>query len=384
MKKLTLFLALLTAFNLLFADIISDKKHNFSLDIPEGFDIKDANENNYSYHFSHPNIPVQFILKVEHQTGQSAKTILESNLKKLNATFETASVNWESEIPDSVGSFEMKLDQAYKGWGVSAQLESDDGWNFITVLAWAPAPQFDACQQFIIALLNSLTKNDQTCGKPGIFMAYAFPKEGTKKLSLDIGGYKIQTSIDKSDEEANQYLIDLEFSVLTLYANHPLWKEAWQRYYRLVFRDTYGRMETVSEDINKALFPVCRKERPEAPDTAYLTRLLSWVQRFEYQRDQKKNSSDLTPPLKALTGSGNDCDSRSLLLSSIMQHGGYDSILLISKEYSHAMCAVDVQGQGQRFDTDYGSYLMCETTAKVTPGIISVNHQDRSKWIVVD
>lgn len=384
MKKLTLFLASLLAFNVLFADIISDKKYNFTLDIPEGFNVKDANEENYSYHFEHPNIPVSFVLKIENKPEHTADEVLETNLKKLKATYETAPVYWESDVQDQIGSFEMTLDQAYKGWAVTANLYTEKGGDFITLLCWAPKAQFDACQQFIISLLNSLTVSDITCQTPGIFMAYAFPKEGDKSVNLNIGGKKITSKIDKTDEEASQFLVDLEFGVLSLYANHPMWKEAWQRYYRLIFRDNYGRLSRVSEDIFAKIYPDCEKKRKEDPQTEYVSRLLSWVQGFKYERKQGKYSSDLTPPVMAVCGDGNDCDSRSLLMCCIMQRAGIDSILLISREYSHALCAFDIRGQGQTFETSYGSYLMCETTAPVTPGMIAQEHADRSKWIVVD
>ncbi|MCF0243097.1 MAG: hypothetical protein HUK25_10685 [Treponema sp.] len=385
MKKSVIILFVLFAFSSLFAEIISDKHHNFSVDLPEGFNIVQADEEHYSYLFSHPNIPVSLVLKVENKEEHAATDVFSIQMRKLKATYEEAPVYWRSNGgEDLIGSFEMTLDKEYKGWGVTACLESDNGFNFITLLAYAPKGQFDMCQQFIISLLNSLTVNDETCEKPGIFMAYAFPKEGNKNIALNIGKKKISTTIDKSDEEASQYLVDLEFAVLSLYANHPLWKEAWQRYYRLVFRDNYGRLSKASKDIHKALYEDCKKARKEDPDTEYVSRLLSWVQGFKYERNQTAHSSDLTPPVLALCGDGNDCDSRSLLLCCIMQKSSINSILLISREYSHALCAFDVKGQGQRFETDYGSFLMCETTAPVTPGMIAQEHADRSKWILVD
>lgn len=381
MKKLTIFLISLLAFNFLFADIISDKNFNFTLDIPEGFNVKDANEASYSYHFEHPNIPVQFILKIYEKENSSSFSILEEAMSKLKAKASFDRVLWEGN-DCTVSQFDMNLGKDYSGWACSAPLEVKD--SYITVITYADKDKAPACQQFMISLLNSLTVSDITCQNPGLFMAYAFPKEGDKTVNLNIGGKKITSKIDKTDEEASQFLVDLEFGVLSLYASHPMWKEAWQRYYRLIFRDNYGRLSRVSEDIFARLYPECEKKRKDDPNTEYVSRLLSWVQDFKYERHQTKASSDLTPPVMAVCGDGNDCDSRSLLMCCIMQRAGIDSILLISREYSHALCAFDIMGQGQTFETSYGSYLMCETTAKVTPGMIAQEQADRSKWIVVD
>lgn len=381
MKKLTIFLISLLAFNFLFADIISDKNYNFTLDIPEGFNVKDANEASYSYHFEHPNIPVQFILKIYEKENSSSFSILEEAMSKLKAKASFDRVLWEGN-DCTVSQFDMNLGKDYSGWACSAPLEVKD--SYITVITYADKDKAPACQQFMISLLNSLTVSDITCQNPGLFMAYAFPKEGDKTVNLNIDGKKITSKIDKTDEEASQFLVDLEFGVLSLYASHPMWKEAWQRYYRLIFRDNYGRLSRVSEDIFARLYPECEKKRKDDPNTEYVSRLLSWVQDFKYERHQTKASSDLTPPVMAVCGDGNDCDSRSLLMCCIMQRAGIDSILLISREYSHALCAFDIMGQGQTFETSYGSYLMCETTAKVTPGMIAQEQADRSKWIVVD
>jgi len=381
MKKLYAFLISFFLISCLFADIINDRKLNFSLDIPEGFNVIDADEEHYSYHFEHPNIPVQFILKVSENVNASALEVLETNMTKLRAKASYDRVNWEG-IETGISQFEMNLGKDYSGWAVCAPLQEND--KFISVITYADKDKAPACQQFMISLLNSLTVSGETCATPGVFMAYAYPSEGKKNVFVSIGGKKINSSIDKCDEEASQFLVDMEFGVLKLYANHPMWKEAWQRYYRLVFRDNYGRLSKVSDDIYAKIFPECLKARRDDPNTEYVTRMLSWVQDLRYERNQKNQASDLTPPVQALCGVGSDCDSRSLLLCCIMQKAGIDSILLISREFSHALCAFDIPGQGQTFETNYGSYLMCETTAKVTPGMIAQDHMDRSKWIVVD
>ncbi len=380
-KNFTIILAILISLSI-HAEILRDPDLNFTLDIPEGFNLTSSDPDRDSYFFTHPEISVNLVLKVYEKENSSSFDILETAMSKLKAKASYDRVLW-CENDCTVSDFSMTLDQNYKGWAVSSPLEKEN--RYIALLAYCPEEAFRNCSQFIISTLNSLSVSEKTSENPGVFVTYAFPKEGKQTVKLNAGGKKITTAFDKSDADANQFVVDLEFGVFTLYASHKYWKEAWQRYYRIVFRDSYGRLSQCAKDIKKALYDDCIEKRPESPETEYLTRLLTWVQSFEYSRDTVTPSkADLTPPVMAVMGKGNDCDSRSLLLCTLMQHAGIDSILLVSKEYRHAMCAFDVSGQGQRFDTDYGSYLMCETTAKVTPGMIAQEHADRSKWIVVD
>lgn len=382
MKKIFIIAVLFTFVSGLFAEILVDRSLNYSLDIPEGFELASADESGNSLMFTHPNINVQFVLKVYNQEKSSSLDVLKIAMGKLNAKASYDGVIWFGN-DCAISSFEMTLDKSYKGWSVCAPLEKSN--SYIVLISYAPEKEFEGCQQFIISILNSLSVSDETAQNPGVFVTYAFPKSGDKKITLEIGGNKIATTIDKSAEEANQFAVDLEFGVFSLYVSHNLWKEAWQRYYRLVFRDSYGRLSGVADDIYKSLYPKSKKQNPKSPNTALLTTLLSWTQDFQYKRETGKNATDFTPPVSVILGAGNDCDSRSMLLCCLMQHYKVDSILLISREYSHAMCAFDIpEAQGQKFDTEYGSYIMCETTAHVTPGMIAQEHADRTKWIVVD
>ena len=365
-----------------FAMILSDPVLNYSLDVPEAYELAAADDNGNSLLFTHPNMNVQIVTKVFTVADTSSKEILEISMNKLNADASYDGVTWCGS-DCTISFYEMTLDKKNKGRGVCAPLSKKD--SYLVVLAFVPEDEFDLYQSFIISILNSLSVDDVTLQNPGVFVTYAFPKSGDKKINLEIGGQKINSVIDKNDEEANQYIVELEYGVLLAYANHPLWKEAWQRYYRLIFRDSYGRLSRVADDVYASLYPISKKENPASPRTALLTTLLSWTQGFEYKRAEEKTDTDFTPPVSAILGVGNDCDSRSMLLCCLMQHYGVDSIMLISREYSHAMCAFDIpEALGQKFDTEYGSYIMCETTANVTPGIIAQDHADRSKWIIVD
>jgi hypothetical protein len=71
-------------------------------------------------------------------------------------------------------------------------------------------------------------------------------------------------------------------------------------------------------------------------------------------------------------------------MAIVLERLGIDCVLMISREYSHAMVGVGVPGGGQRFTVDGRAYLVAETTAKVAIGLIDAGQADRSKWLGVD
>ena len=73
-----------------------------------------------------------------------------------------------------------------------------------------------------------------------------------------------------------------------------------------------------------------------------------------------------------------------MLISILLNYAGLDSAILISREYSHAVVVTDIPAPGQTFSMENGrEYLIGETTAKVTWGMIAQEHSDRTKWIAV-
>ena len=365
----------------LFAEKITDRDFGFSLDIPEGFEIADYTQDGMSYVFSHPNIPVTLIMKItEEKQASSAAEVLKKNLNKLSARGETDSFNWNG-TSCGISSFTMTLDDKYFGWSVAAPVKIKG--HYVVLFCYAPESK-KGCEQFIISTVNSLCIDSEYLNSPGIVTSYAFPSEGRKAISLQIGGKQIKSSLDKVDEEAAKFVIDLEYAVLNLYANHKMWKEAWQRYYRMIYRDNAGRLQQTAADIYKALYPDLKKSAPQDADIKYAQALLSWVQGFGYERAKSKSESDFTSLPAAISGKGSDCDSRSMLISALLNYTGINTALLISREYSHAMVVTDIPAPGQTFSMEDGrEYLMGETTAHVTWGTIAANHADRTKWMCV-
>lgn len=363
------------------AYIVHNDSYEFSFDIPEGY-VYDSNSNQKnSFSFNHPNIPVTFLIKIyDGKEYKSSEYTLKNSIKNIQNNPETDNFKW-NESNCSIAELNFKIDQDYSGWAVCSPLKKEN--SYIVMLCYCPSSEAEICNQFIISTLNSLCTDTNYYCYPGIILAYAFPKEGNKKVSLTLYGKKLNFVLDKSDEEASQYLVDLEFSVLSLYLQHNLWKEAWQRYYRIIFRDSWGRLKNCMEVMLNTFIPYAEKINPEKPDLALAQMILTWVQSMPYkEKEPGVIDSDFTSLPKVICGEPNDCDSRALLVSLFLRTVGLESFILISPEYSHALAAVEIDAPGQKYipeGTDR-EFLMGETTEGVTWGMIAADQADRSKW----
>ena len=363
------------------AELFSSSHYGWTLDLPEGFFLSDATDDGLSYFFEHDFMKVRLAIKI-FPSGKFQRNDLamEDALNKLNADGEIDGFLWrERQVSVANFSFQIPGNQtAQSGWGISASLPKSGA--DIVVLCYADSENSNDVQQFIISALDSIVLEDDDWRKPGIITSYAFPARQKKDIALKIDGKDIFTKIPSEASDSANFVIEREFSVLTLYAARKNWKEAWQRYYRLIFREAYSRFDDAEKDIRNALGASALNAKQSKFEM--LKKLLAWIQDFQYNRNQ--NSSDFNDLASVLQDKGSDCDSRSLLLCVLMEHYGVKSELFVSMEYSHALCGFDFAEKGAKINVDGTNYLLCETTAHVEPGLVAQEHSDTSKWISVD
>lgn len=88
----------------------------------------------------------------------------------------------------------------------------------------------------------------------------------------------------------------------------------------------------------------------------------------------------LTPEETAAMSRG-DCDSRALLLYTILRYLTFRPLILISDEYAHAMLALDVVGSGDNILYNGKQYYFWETTAEGwEAGMLPPNVSNRHYW----
>jgi len=185
--------------------------------------------------------------------------------------------------------------------------------------------------------------------------------------------------IYENDAEAAQVLIEREFNILRNYVMSPNWQEAWTRYYRMIYRDSYDRIANAASIIVRSWGGPPSSGNEER--RAFAQRALNFVQGFEYERDL--SGSDFINLVTAITEGRADCDSRAMLLAIILAKADIRSAMMVSREYSHAMGLADISGSGARFETYGTRWLVAETTAKIDIGLIAEDMSDPTLWLGV-
>jgi len=245
------------------------------------------------------------------------------------------------------------------------------------LLAHVKASRYDAYGEYIISCLDGFSIDREARHTPGPVSQFLLPwppaRAARRTAVLPAGPVDLPWSAEEAAQELD---VDVrEYRVLALYAEtERLWVDAWARFYRMVYRESASRLDALTVAFSRSL--------PIDDPTECARRVLAWVQGFTDAKDDP--GIDFVPPLTAGFERRGDCDTRSVLMAILLERLGIDCVLMISREYSHAMVGVDVPGGGQRFPFNGRGYLVAETTAKVGIGMIDAGQADLSKWLGVD
>ena len=356
------------------ADLMHSPTWGYGLDLPEGFELLDKNGND-AYMFEHSELPVSVIVRA-YPTSRYATPAkaMENVMKSLGAEYDTSDITWRNN-PCTIASFSMVLNGAVEtGWGTAVSLPEKNG--ILVLLSYTPDEYFDQLMLFVISCVDSVYTDRGSYYCAGPLTTFAYPEEGLEKHTVTIASVDIAVQLDKSAVEADEFVIEREYDVLCMYQQSELWQEAWQRYYRQIFRNECARLE-------KAAFSIQNKLQRTLKGTEGIPQaLLSWVQEMPYERQQ--SDSDFAPVTAILCGEGSDCDSRSMLVAILLYQMGYKTSIFVSAEYAHALTGVVLDKPGAKIKLGDNTFLLGETTAKVDFGLVPKDMNNTDKWLGVD
>ncbi|MDR1410709.1 MAG: hypothetical protein LBI91_00725 [Spirochaetaceae bacterium] len=282
-----------------------------------------------------------------------------------------------------------------EGWALCVELEKDAGAASsgagergggpkpkLLALAFGPAGKTEL-QPLYLSILDSVAPAPLLTLAPGPVTEFAYPRENRKQVRP--ANSSSQAWVFDTDAEAAQFLVDREFGILRRYESGTLWKEAWVRFYRAIYRDSFDRLR----DIALALGQEWARggDSPAGGGNGAAAggipgQALKWVQSFSYERNLM--GSDFVNLVSAALEGRGDCDSRSLLWAVILSQADIPAAIMVSREYSHAMGLAGVDGPGARFEFADKEWLVAETTAQVSLGLINSKTSDSGKWIGIN
>lgn len=339
----------------------------YAVDLPEGYELAER-DGSERYHFTHSLYPADLqIALYKRERFADATTALSFVTAQFPSDGPRVAFEWRHRTA-AIGQLAFP---EHSGWAVALELANNKGW--LVMATYAEEKRATELEPLLVSTLDAVFTDDGSYFEAGPMTAFAWGKQKEIEASYDDGTTKLQVPFDTIDAEANQSIVDREFSLLTSYLDTPYVYAAWKRYYRLIWRDAWARFEKSAFILGNSL--------PRDP-AKLAARLLAWTQQFTYERNFE--GSDFKNLPDAFANRTGDCDSRALLMVLLLNQMGVDAVLLVSPEYSHALAAVDCPGEGARFETGGKKYLIADTTSKTPIGRIAADMADPSKWFAVD
>lgn len=263
----------------------------------------------------------------------------------------------------------------FRGWFLFVVRSGPD----VRVSAIAAEEDFSERQPFLLSVLDSYIPGENWRLTPGAVSTFLEVTGESKKETVNVPFEDTVLSWKESSagNQASQDVIEREALILSAYASVPeLFYPAWERYYRLIYRDSYSRLETLAEALQNGPLPINTSDPRAASE-----RLLSWLQGFSYGSTER--FSDLLSPSAACSSQTGDCDSLSLVLLILMDYYGIDGILILSQQAHHALTGLDVPGEGIRYTEGGKSWVIAELTSNLTLGNLPDKLTPVSDWFGV-
>lgn len=363
----------------------------FLIDPPQGYVLSQAANGRYELRDGNGMANLSIVC-YQAERYPSAKAIAESLKTRLAARVKAKEFGLYGRDA-SCGEIEFSLSgQAVRGYylAVNGQGQEPD----YLLLSYVSAEAFKPYDDTLYSALDSFSIDAARLGYPGPLSLAASPLTPGEALSIGFSGAEVEVFIDPNAERAEQDLVEREYRVLCLYAKSPDWQAAWSRYYRLIYRDAFVRLNQASMALGREvelawMANLGSSPAPRAglaPPEAYVKAALTHVQGFTYLRSER--GADFVNPLSALIRAEGDCDSRALLMAILLNHWNVKAGMAVSGSYSHALGLVGIEakpGLGISMKLRGEPYLVAETTSKGRQaGEIAQSQSDLSKWLAVE
>ncbi len=345
---------------------------NSFLDLPDGFEPIEITDTKAT--FGTQDERIFFQIKVyPPETYGSAREIHNDVKKKISADGDGVDFYLnDSESVFADYSF-TPGDIPYRGFSVLINGKKRD-W---VILSFCEEEIYGKSNFTLLSALDSFSMDENSLYKSGpvsSFYETSYASSDMESISVPFENGKTAIQADKHAIEASEVTAEREAVVLSGFTAADT--DAWSRFYRMIYRDNYKKLQPLFMELQKAGL----KRNTDSAEIS--KRLLSWLQDFTYARTG--TIADFSPPLAALRDYAGDCDSLGLLYVILLKYYGIDSILMVSAEYSHSMAAVDIPGTGARFTFKGKKYLVAEMTEKVAIGQINAAMADPAKWLGIE
>lgn len=374
--KTSVFVLLLLLPMYFHGEIVTVPKYNYSVFPLEGWELQEYESEAELSWISHNNGVSFTVRSWIGDTYSDIREMFTDLTSGLDATGNCVVFSY-LDRDSAIGEVEVILNNVkYKGWIVFIE---GSGFDYY-ISGFSLVENYKELYSEIQSAIDSFAIGREGAYMPGPITTFldATPNKSDKEHNVDFFNNKLKIISSDVSTSSSQTLIEREAEIMKGYSHDPeRFYNAWKRYYKLIFRDSYSRLDGVYN----ALYPYLGNNKYSDYDLTEL--LMFWIQGYTYRRDLS-SASDLLNPLEASLSKTGDCDARSLILGILLHKFNIDSILLASEKVKHAMLAVDIPGEGAKFTHEDKDYLTIELTAKALIGEIKKSMADPSLWTVVE
>jgi hypothetical protein len=350
------------------------EKYGYFFDPPEGFAALDQHNGDDRVALADESGVVNFnIFAYAGSRYANSGALMADIVAKLKATGDRESFRYAG-AQASIGLLDFSIDgKPNKGYAFALAGASERDPDYL-VLAYCGRDAFDVYSDVLASAVDSFSPSARHRLLPGpVSQCFdAYPSASRERASVKFLGSELSFICPKEAIASSQALIEQEYRVLKRYEKSPLWFEAWARYYRMIYRDSFARLKGLAFEMGRVM------DRLEYGPEETASALLDWLQQFKYVRGE--SGSDFLSPLSVLKRGAGDCDSLGLVYAILLHHLNIDAVLMLSAAHSHAMVGVDVKGEGARYPFMEKSWLVAELTDRIAIGLIDRDMADPKDW----
>ncbi|GBU28856.1 hypothetical protein R84B8_02418 [Treponema sp. R8-4-B8] len=354
-----------------FAEPMYSPTWGFFIDLPEGYEYVDGDAKD-RFSFKGPG-GAMFDAAVYYGRYENLHDLMNDVNKSIG---NKGDVDYYRYNNRQAAIMELKFGD-YHGWAIAVELDKNKGQQPMLLALAYGLSAVKELELFHISALDSICPSREERRYPGPVIDYSYPRGGQKKVVIQPGN--INVMVRENDAEAAQVFIEREFQLLQNYVNSQKWQNAWIRYYRSIYRDSYDRIANAASMIVRSWGGPT--SGGDAEKRAFAQRAFTLVQGYKYERNPR--GSDFINLVTAITEGRGDCDSRAMICAILLSKADMRAAMMISRQYSHAMGLVDVNGTGARFESYGTKWLVAETTANVDIGLIAEEVSDPNYWLGV-
>lgn len=412
--------------------------HGFSIDLPEGMELL-SSDGKDRFSFGPPDGLFQLdIIVYEASRYADAGAMAQDVMRRLSAQGTTRRFVYAgmdaalSELRFGSGTGATRGHAVFLNGaprqasapsiGAAANAPAGQPAYDLVLLAYAPSSSYARAKDLILSTLDGFSAGPAYRAAPGPIGAAAragLSQEPPAEARIRFGQALISVPWLPAEGRAAQEIVEREYRVLVAYGARPeSVQAAMRRFYRMVWRDGAPSLERLGLElarawengswagIERAAGFVDRapedeaavRAPPQAPNHApasvaprfgapansrkFASALLSWVQGWRYERDPA--GSDVVNPLSAAMEGRGDCDSRVLVMLTLLRRENIAGILLVSLKHQHALAGLELPGPGARFPYNQKQWLVAETTAPVGIGLIDQAQSAIADWFAVE